>query len=159
MTGRETDSAGPLVEPLTRRERQVLALLAEGYSGPEIAEKLTLALSSAKLHIQNIYGKLGANTKRQAITRAGELGLLGAAAPGGLPRRSHRRRTRKPGPSPAKPLMDAWQSRPGSSTWAALLSTTRAAFTSSKQKTICIPLQTATTVFARWTRLELLRPC
>ena len=46
VSGRETDSAGPLVEPLTRRERQVLALLAEGYSGPEIAEKLTLALSS-----------------------------------------------------------------------------------------------------------------
>src|SRR4051794_5426104 len=81
MTGRETETVIPLVEPLTRRERQVLALLAEGFSGPEIAEKLTVALSSVKFHIQNIYGKLGANSKRQAITRAGELGLLGTVAP------------------------------------------------------------------------------
>ena len=57
MTDEVSQAGGPLVEPLTRRERQVLALLAEGYSGPEIAEKLTLALSSVKSHIQHVYGK------------------------------------------------------------------------------------------------------
>src|SRR3990172_7428669 len=76
MGGKERQSAAPLVEPLTRREREVLALLAEGLSAPEIAERLTLALSSVKFHIQNVYGKLGVNSKRQALTRAAELGLL-----------------------------------------------------------------------------------
>jgi DNA-binding CsgD family transcriptional regulator len=80
MPDGEVEVKGPLADPLTRRERQVLALLAEGYSGPEIAEKLTIALSSAKSHIQNTYRKLGANTKRQALTRAAEVGLLAAPA-------------------------------------------------------------------------------
>ncbi len=67
---------GPLGEPLTRREREVLALLAQGYSGPEIAKKLTLGLSSVKSHTQHLYGKLEVSSKREAVTRARELGLL-----------------------------------------------------------------------------------
>src|SRR5579859_2325114 len=63
-------------EPLTRREREILALLAQGLSGPEIAEQLTLGLSSVKSHIQHLYGKLGVNSKRQAIERARRLGLI-----------------------------------------------------------------------------------
>src|ERR1700694_2986281 len=63
-------------EPLTRREREVLALLAQGLSGPEIAQQLTLGLSSVKSHIAHLYGKLGVNSKRQAVARARELGLL-----------------------------------------------------------------------------------
>ena len=77
----DTDSAQTLVEPLTRREREILALLAAGFSAPEIAEQLTLAVSSVKWHIQHLYGKLGVNSKRQALTRAQALGLLGAATP------------------------------------------------------------------------------
>ena len=76
MSGRGSKPGEAQVEALTRREREILALLAQGYSGPEIAEQLTLALSSVKFHIQNIYGKLGVNSKRQALTRAGELGLV-----------------------------------------------------------------------------------
>ena len=64
------------VEPLTRREREVLALLAEGLTSPEIAERLTLATSSVKSHLQHVYGKLGASSKREAVARARELGLL-----------------------------------------------------------------------------------
>ena len=77
-----TDSRGggqpePLLgETLTRREREVLALLAQGLSGPEIAQQLTLGLSSVKSHIQHLYGKLGVNSKRQALARASELGLI-----------------------------------------------------------------------------------
>ena len=66
----------PLPEPLTRREQEILVLLAEGLTGSEMAERLTLAVSSVRWYIQQIYGKLGVNGKRQAITRAGELGLL-----------------------------------------------------------------------------------
>src|SRR5258708_3595565 len=66
---------------LTRRQGEILALLAQGYSGPEIAEKLTLAISSVRSHVVQIYGKLAVNTKRQALTRASELGLLGTPAP------------------------------------------------------------------------------
>ena len=68
------------VEPLTRREREILALLALGYSGPEIADQLTLALSSVRWHLKQVYTKLGVNTKRQAVTRAHALGLLPVAA-------------------------------------------------------------------------------
>src|SRR5690242_14290334 len=78
MSSREPNSAEAPLEPLTRREREILALLAQGLSGPEIADKLTLAKSSVKWHIQQLYGKLGVNSKEQAIQRAQKLGLLGA---------------------------------------------------------------------------------
>jgi predicted ATPase/DNA-binding CsgD family transcriptional regulator len=68
--------AEPLVEHLSRREREILALLAQGYTGPEIAQKLTIALSSVRSHLQNIYAKLGVDGKRGALNRARQLGLL-----------------------------------------------------------------------------------
>ena len=71
---------GPLVEPLTRRERDILALLAQGHTAPEIAEKLSLAVSSVKWYLQQLYGKLGVNRRQQAVTRARELGLIAAPA-------------------------------------------------------------------------------
>ena len=80
----QTDSDKTLIEPLTRREGQMLVLLAEGYSRPEIAAQLTLALTSVKFHIQHLYGKLGVNSKRQALSRAKELGLLAPPPPAAL---------------------------------------------------------------------------
>jgi predicted ATPase/DNA-binding CsgD family transcriptional regulator len=89
MSDSTSQSPEPFIEPLTRREREILTYLAEGFSAPEIAEQLTLAVSSVKFHIQNVYAKLGANSKRQALTRASELGLLdeapGAAAAASRP--------------------------------------------------------------------------
>src|SRR5215213_11906444 len=76
MNARVSKSGEELIEPLTRREREILVLLAQGYSGPEIAEQLTLALSTVKWYVQQVYGKLGVNNKQRAILRAGELGLL-----------------------------------------------------------------------------------
>ena len=81
MGRRKSHSGEHGAKLLTRRQDEILALLAQGYSGPEIAEKLTLAISSVRSHVVQIYGKLGANTKRQALTRATELGLLGTPAP------------------------------------------------------------------------------
>src|SRR5258706_8563063 len=76
----------PLVEPLTRREREILGLLAQGLSAPEIAKKLSLAVSSVKWYIQQVYGKLGVNSKQKALVRAGELGLLAAPPVSAAPR-------------------------------------------------------------------------
>ncbi len=81
MGGRGNKPTEPLVEPLTRREREILALLDEDLSNQEIALKLTLAVSSTKWHIQQIYGKLGVNNRRQALARARELGLLQPGSP------------------------------------------------------------------------------
>jgi predicted ATPase/DNA-binding CsgD family transcriptional regulator len=76
MKARENKTGEELVEPLTHREHQILVLLAQGYSAPEIAQQLTLALSSVKWYVQQVYRKLGVNNKQRAIIRAGELGLL-----------------------------------------------------------------------------------
>jgi len=76
MSAKTFKAAETLVEPLTRREREVLALLAQGYSASEIARQLTLAVSSVKWYVQQVYGKLGVNNKQRAILRAEELGLL-----------------------------------------------------------------------------------
>src|SRR5512139_3222906 len=65
-----------LPEPLTRREQEILELLAEGLTSGEMAERLTLAVSSVRWYLQQIYGKLGVNGKREAVTRASQLGLL-----------------------------------------------------------------------------------
>lgn len=84
------DSATSSDSALTRREREVLGLLAEGHSAPEIAQALTLALSTVKFHLDNVYRKLGVNSKRQALTRARALGLLALSpSPGAPPPNRH----------------------------------------------------------------------
>ncbi len=67
-----------LAEALSAREVEVLRLIEQGLSNAEIADQLTLAPSTVKTHINNIYGKLGVQTRVQAIIRAKELGLLGS---------------------------------------------------------------------------------
>ena len=65
----------PLVEPLTRRELDVLRLICDGRSNREIAERLTVTLNTVKKHSSHIYGKLEVTSRAQAIIRARELGL------------------------------------------------------------------------------------
>ena len=65
-----------LVEPLSERELEVLRLIAEGCTNPEIAQRLFLALNTVKVHTRNIYGKLGVHRRTQAVARARELDLL-----------------------------------------------------------------------------------
>jgi LuxR family maltose regulon positive regulatory protein len=69
-------SARPLVEPLTGREIEVLHLLATGLSNREVAERLILSEGTIKTHTHNLYGKLGVQSRTQAIARANELKLL-----------------------------------------------------------------------------------
>ncbi|MCC6604490.1 MAG: tetratricopeptide repeat protein [Anaerolineae bacterium] len=69
-------AAQPLVEPLSERELEVLALVAEGLSNREIADRLFLALSTVKGHNRVIYGKLHVSRRTEAVARAQELGIL-----------------------------------------------------------------------------------
>ncbi|WP_420631593.1 LuxR C-terminal-related transcriptional regulator [Candidatus Leptofilum sp.] len=62
--------------PLSPREREVLQLIASGLTNQEIALKLTIAPSTAKRHVINIYTKLGINNRAEATARAYELGLV-----------------------------------------------------------------------------------
>ncbi len=68
--------ASTLVEPLSKRELEVLKMLASDLSGPEIARELSVALSTVRYHTNNIYGKLSVHNRRQAVLRANELDLL-----------------------------------------------------------------------------------
>jgi len=63
-------------DDLSERERQVLRLIAEGLTNREIAERLYLAMSTVKTHINNLYGKLGVSKRTQAVARGRQLGLL-----------------------------------------------------------------------------------
>ncbi len=65
-----------LVEPLSERELEVLALIAAGLSNAEIARKLYIAIGTVKRHINNIYGKLAVGSRTQAIAKAREINLI-----------------------------------------------------------------------------------
>jgi DNA-binding NarL/FixJ family response regulator len=69
-------AAQPLVEPLSERELEVLDLIAAGLTNREIAKRLFIAHGTVKRHINNIYGKLQARHRTEAIARARDLGLL-----------------------------------------------------------------------------------
>jgi len=66
----------PLVEPLSQRELEVLRLFKTELSGPEIARELVVALSTVRTHTKSIYSKLDVNSRRAAVRRAEELGLI-----------------------------------------------------------------------------------
>jgi DNA-binding CsgD family transcriptional regulator len=66
----------PLDDPLSEREREVLAVLATGRTTAEAARDLFVSVGTIKSHTANIYRKLGARNRAEAIARARELGLL-----------------------------------------------------------------------------------
>ena len=69
-------ASSALVASLTRREQEVLRLLAAGASNQEIAQTLVIELPTVKKHVSNLLGKLGASSRTQAIVRARTLALL-----------------------------------------------------------------------------------
>jgi LuxR family transcriptional regulator, maltose regulon positive regulatory protein len=70
-------SASPsLIEPLSARELDVLRLFNTELSGPEIARELVIGLSTVRTYTKSIYTKLNVNSRRAAVKRAAELGLI-----------------------------------------------------------------------------------
>jgi LuxR family transcriptional regulator, maltose regulon positive regulatory protein len=64
-----------LLESLSKRELEVLHLIAEGLSNPAIAQRLFLSTGTVKIHIKHIYGKLDVNSRTQAVARLRESNL------------------------------------------------------------------------------------
>ena len=67
-------AAGPpdpsTIEPLTKREREILSLVAQGMTNPQIAAQLVISPSTVSFHVHNILGKLQAQTRTEAVAMA-----------------------------------------------------------------------------------------
>jgi len=61
---------------LTHREREVLDLLVDGLSNPEISERLFISLATVKFHVSTIYSKLGAVNRAEAVRLAWQHDLI-----------------------------------------------------------------------------------
>jgi DNA-binding NarL/FixJ family response regulator len=73
---KERRAAEPMPRGITPREAEVLRLLAQGRTNPQIAQDLAVSRGTVKIHVQNIISKLGVSDRTQAAVRAIELGLL-----------------------------------------------------------------------------------
>ena len=76
MTATGTAHAPQLLEPLTDQELVVLRLLAAGRSNRDIAEALVITVGTAKWHVHNIYGKLGVDSRAEAVARIHQWNLI-----------------------------------------------------------------------------------
>ncbi|MFD5698853.1 helix-turn-helix domain-containing protein [Streptomyces lasiicapitis] len=77
------DEARALLAALSTRELEVLELVGEGLSNPQVAAALTISCDTAKEHLHNIYGKLGIRGRLQAARVAWQAGLTGRRTGGG----------------------------------------------------------------------------
>ncbi len=75
LAARSLEPAG-----LTRREREVLRLLAGGRTNRQIAKELFLSTRTVDMHVRNMLGKLGCSSRMAGVRRAAELGLIEASA-------------------------------------------------------------------------------
>jgi DNA-binding NarL/FixJ family response regulator len=76
LADQTSSAAGTLPEPLTPRERAVLAQIVEGQTNRQIAQYLSLSVGTVKLHVEHIIAKLGVADRTQAAVRAIESGLI-----------------------------------------------------------------------------------
>ena len=66
----------PLAEELSRREREVLRLLASTLSGPDIARELFVSLNTLRTHTKRIFSKLEVNSRPEAVRQGKDRGLI-----------------------------------------------------------------------------------
>ena len=71
-----TEAAAQAAASLTTREREVLALLAEGASNKTIARRLGISVHTAKFHVGSLLDKLDATGRTDAVTHAARLGVI-----------------------------------------------------------------------------------
>jgi DNA-binding NarL/FixJ family response regulator len=69
-------TAVELIEPLTARELEVLHLLASGLTNKEIAARLGISDHTVKFHVNGILGKLGVESRTEAVVQAARLGIV-----------------------------------------------------------------------------------
>jgi len=72
----ELDASVPLLVNLTDRERDVLALMAQGLTNKEISARLNIGRRTVDTHVDRVMSKLNATTRTRAVAEAGRLGLL-----------------------------------------------------------------------------------
>lgn len=65
-----------LIEPLSKRELEILELITQGASNQEISDQLYIAVTIVKGHIQNIFDKLDVGRRTEAVAKAQKLELL-----------------------------------------------------------------------------------
>lgn len=69
-------SVSELYEPLTVKEKEVLSLLAKGFSNDEISKELNITIGTVKSHLNNLFGKMEVNSRSKVVAKGIELGLI-----------------------------------------------------------------------------------
>jgi LuxR family maltose regulon positive regulatory protein len=75
LTKPQVDQSG-LIDPLSEREIEVLHLIANGLTNQEISDRLFLSVHTVKTHTRNIYSKLNAHHRTEAVAKAKAFGIL-----------------------------------------------------------------------------------
>ena len=68
-TSRDANVGDPFGEPLTKREKQVMARVKSGLTNQQIADELHISLNTLKVHIRNLYGKMGVENRTQSLVK------------------------------------------------------------------------------------------
>jgi DNA-binding NarL/FixJ family response regulator len=74
------ENATSLYFPLTVKETEILSWLTKGCSNEEISIKLNITVGTVKCHVNNLFGKMGVNSRSKVVAKAMELGLIKASA-------------------------------------------------------------------------------